>query len=115
MRHRQKRPVRKASVLVIAGNFMGQVIPIPPEGLVFGRDPARCNLVIQSPAVSRLHARLVGSVSGGVVLEDLNSTNGVYILRGAEWMRMTAPVSMAPGGRFRLGDENNEFEIHRGE
>lgn len=53
---------------------------------------------LESPTVSRRHARIV--VEGGqVVLEDLASKNGTFV-RG---LRITTPTVLADGDSFRLG------------
>jgi DNA-binding winged helix-turn-helix (wHTH) protein len=53
---------------------------------------------LESPSVSRRHARIVVG-DGGVVLEDLASKNGTFV--GGE--RITAPTRLADGDSFRLG------------
>lgn len=54
---------------------------------------------IDSPSVSRRHARIV--VAGGhATLEDLGSKNGTYV--GTE--RVTGPVPLADGDRIRVGN-----------
>lgn len=96
----------------IAGAYAGQQIPIPPEGITIGRDPACSNLVIQSPSVSRRHARILqGPSPDSCTLEDLNSTNGTFVLERNAWVRLTEPVALTIFKRFRLGDEQTEFEI----
>lgn len=102
----------KTSLHVISGAFKGQVIPIPEEGIVFGRDPSRCNLILQSSDISRMHARLTPSMTGsGAILEDLSSTNGTFLWEEGAWTRLSVPANIVARGRFRLGDEKNEFEI----
>ncbi len=61
--------------------------------IIVGRLPA-CGLPIQSPLVSREHARVVCS-HGQVWIEDLGSTNGTYV-NGA---RIGERVALAPGDR----------------
>jgi S1-C subfamily serine protease len=51
-------------------------------GLTIGRDPRRCEIVIDDPTVSSHHARLrvtSRTGSGGFVVEDLRSTNGTFV------------------------------------
>jgi len=96
----------------ITGPYAGQQIPVPPEGIVIGRDPAHCSLVVQSPSVSRRHARVSqGPSPDSWTLEDLNSTNGTFVMERAAWVRITAPATLTIFKRFRLGDEHAEFEI----
>ncbi|MCU0914735.1 MAG: FHA domain-containing protein [Planctomycetes bacterium] len=49
-----------------------------PQGTLIGRDPA-CDVVIDTMEVSRRHARLFCAPSGQWILEDLGSTNGLYV------------------------------------
>lgn len=72
----------------------GAKIVVPgPEPLVVGRSwPA--DIVVDDPSVSRTHARFFLAPDGGVVFEDMGSTNGTR-LNGAP----------APGGRITPGDE----------
>lgn len=103
---------RNTLLVGMTGPYAGQQIPVPAEGLVMGRDPSSCSLVIQSPSVSRTHARLSpGPSPDSWILEDLNSTNGTYVLDKSSWVRVTEPVIMTIFKRFRLGDSSIEFEI----
>jgi len=76
----------------------GQTFTLAKDLVGIGRDPAN-EIVINSPKISRQHARLVrrGDV---VVLEDLGSTNGTYV----NGMRLTAPHTLASGDAVGLGD-----------
>ena len=53
---------------------------------------------LDSPSVSRRHARIVVG-DGGVLLEDLASKNGTFV--GGE--RISGPTRLADGDSFRLG------------
>jgi DNA-binding winged helix-turn-helix (wHTH) protein len=64
---------------------------------VIGRGPD-ANIQIDSPSVSRYHARIVVSADAAT-LEDLASKNGTY-LDGA---RVTAAVVLSDGNEIRLG------------
>ena len=64
-----------------------------------GRDPA-CTVWLDSPSVSRRHARLtIESPTRRVVLEDLNSTNGCLV-RGAAVHRA---VELSDGDAITIG------------
>lgn len=103
---------RTAILNGIAGAYAGQQIPVHPEGIIIGRDPAYCSLVIQSPSVSRRQARIAQGPSPDTwTLEDLNSTNGTFVMEKSAWVRLTVPVALTIFKRFRLGDEHTEFEI----
>lgn len=77
----------------------GAKIVVPgPEPLVVGRTwPA--DIVVDDPSVSRTHARFFVAPDGGVVFEDMGSTNGTR-LNG-----MPVPRGrIAPGDEVRVGD-----------
>ena len=77
----------------------GAKIVVPgPDPLVVGRTwPA--DIVVDDPSVSRTHARFFDAPDGGVVFEDMGSTNGTR-LNG-----MPVPRGrIAPGDEVRVGD-----------
>ena len=47
-------------------------------GVVIGRDPEICEVVLMDESVSRMHAR-IEICNQGVVVSDMNSTNGVSV------------------------------------
>lgn len=101
-----------ATLAGISGSNAGQQIPVPRDGIVMGRDASVCNLPVPSPSVSRQHARLYYGVGqDSIILEDLGSTNGTFILNNSIWARISSPVALTKFRRFRLGDSENEFEI----
>ena len=77
----------------------GAKIVVPgPEPLVVGRTfPA--DIVVDDPSVSRAHARFFVAPDGGIVFEDLGSTNGTR-LNGTPVQR----GRIAPGDEVRVGD-----------
>src|SRR4030042_384649 len=60
------------------GGQLGKSHAIGEKGLIIGRDPAQCDIVILDPNVSRVHA-WVTVKKGEVVLIDRGSTNGTYV------------------------------------
>src|SRR5512136_2851434 len=60
------------------GGQSGRSYPIGEKGLIVGRDPGQCDIVISDPNVSRLHA-WVTVKKGEVVVIDRGSTNGTYV------------------------------------
>ncbi len=74
---------------------------------VLGRNPAAADLVISSPLVSRVHARLRW-ISGRYCIEDIASRNGTW-LNG----RALMPGSLKPlesGDELVLGDRKFRYE-----
>ena len=60
------------------GGQLGKSYAIGEKGLIIGRDPAQCDIVIMDPNVSRVHA-WVTVKKGEVVIIDRGSTNGTYV------------------------------------
>jgi pSer/pThr/pTyr-binding forkhead associated (FHA) protein len=71
--------------------------------LLIGR-AAECDLVLDDPLVSRIHARVVVNTDG-VMLEDVHSTNGVY-LNGD---RLVAAAALNVGDRALVGTQELSF------
>lgn len=89
----QPRPLRHP-VLVDCG---GAQLELRVGSLLIGRIP-ECDLVMEDALVSRMHARLWLD-NGGVRLEDLHSTNGVY-LNGE---RIVRSMQLSVGDRAQVG------------
>jgi len=65
--------------------------------ITFGHDPS-CDQVLDSPQISRRHAR-ARLTQSGVFIEDLGSTNGTFV----NGRRVTAPLLAQPGDVVSLG------------
>ncbi len=85
-----------ATLTVWGGGGTWQVV-VRPEETIIGRDPA-CDIVIDTMEVSRRHARLWRTASGQWALQDLGSTNGVYV-NG----RRTESCSLRPADVVKIG------------
>ena len=75
-----------------------------PTGDTLAGRSTDCELVLDSPLVSRRHARIAVS-SAGVVVQDLASRNGV-VVNGTLVQGLTA---VYPGDRIQLGDQHLEL------
>ena len=100
------------------GELKGNTIPVPPQGLVIGRDPAQCQIVLSSNELSRVHASITVDRSnpGSIVVSDLQSTNGTFQAvkdsrQELRWERINGSVVLGPGKRFRIGKGVAEFEV----
>jgi len=60
------------------GGQLGKSYVIGEKGVIIGRDPDQCDIVIMDPNVSRVHA-WVTVKKGEVVIIDRGSTNGTYV------------------------------------
>lgn len=72
------------------------VLTGPRRVIRIGRHSA-CDLVIDSPLVSRLHAEILDQ-DGTMVLHDLGSTNGTHV----NARRVVAPVALRGGDRVEI-------------
>ncbi len=63
---------------ILNGDRAGQKVGLGGSGIRIGRESAICEIVLEDPKVSRLHAEVV-SIDGKVMLIDRNSSNGTYV------------------------------------
>lgn len=91
-----------AMVRIHPSNGLGAVIDLDEGNLTIGRD-ADCEIHLPDDSVSRRHARF--EITGDVcTLEDLESTNGVYVND-----RRIARQRLTPGDRVRFGNQIFRF------
>jgi DNA-binding NtrC family response regulator len=88
---------RGGSFLVIKGPDRGEAVLLSQDPLVFGSSPS-CGMVLTDKTVSRQHMQAMWAENGGVVLTDLDSTNGTFF-KGSRFKEITIGF----GGEFRLG------------
>lgn len=60
------------------GDRAGERLGLGGSGIRIGRESTICEIVLENPKVSRLHAEVV-SIDGKVLLIDRNSSNGTYV------------------------------------
>jgi len=111
----------KVRLYCVSGEFQGDDMGVPAEGLIIGRNPKRANVVLTSDLISGTNTRVwLDPAGSGLWVEDLKSTNGTYCFepgpRGSQgdWVRLNEHNPrklLAAGERFRLGDEKSEFEV----
>lgn len=77
--------------LIITDMTGPREVPLKPKGTTLGRDPG-CDIILDSPRISRLHARIFQDPFGRWIIEDLDSRNGIF----ADGERVKAHV-MPPG------------------
>jgi putative peptide zinc metalloprotease protein len=84
-------------------------VPVVAE-MTIGRAPGS-TVVLDDPTVSRTHARISGDGNGGgaLVLEDAGSSHGTWV----NGTRISTPVELHDGVRFRLGDQEVLVERRR--
>ena len=87
----------------------GGRVPLRIGENILGRDEDEGGVRIDSPTVSRRHARIV--VSGGsAILDDLGSKNGTF-LRGTQ---ISLPVPLSDGDEIRVGSVVVHFRMASG-
>ncbi len=84
-----RRPARPSPAAPAKTEARGDIVTI-------GRDP-HCDHTIDSPLVSREHARLIGE-GGAIYVEDLKSTNGTFI----NGQRLSGRARLQPGDRVAI-------------
>lgn len=93
----------------VRGEYAGAGIPIEPgQKLIVGRDATRCNVILTSPQVSRLHMT-VEFVDGKFIVVDY-STYGTFDLDQGRLPKEKA-VSVAPGTSLQLGNGDDVFRL----
>jgi serine protease Do len=79
---RDEELLRVARVLgkftILNGARAGEKLGLGGSGIRIGRERTICEIVLENPKVSRLHAEVV-SIDGKVLLIDRNSSNGTYV------------------------------------
>lgn len=78
---------------------------IEGDEVFFGRDAKKCQIILNDPEVSSVHAVLRKS-SSEITLEDLNSSNGT-ILNGSRINKAT----VVPGDEFLIGGTSFKLEV----
>jgi predicted component of type VI protein secretion system len=95
----------------VTGGAFGRSYPLQAP-ITIGRSP-ECDIHINDPGLSRVHARLVPG-EDGVVVEDLNSTNGTF-LNDRRLMKDKARMGDEIGFdklRFRLAGAGSHEPVH---
>jgi sigma-B regulation protein RsbU (phosphoserine phosphatase) len=91
---------------VLRGSNAGREYDLAEQEILLGRDPA-CQIVIDDPAASRKHARLVLE-EGAYVIEDLRSRNHTYV----NGEPISGKVRLKDNYQFRIGQTLFVFRSH---
>ena len=84
--------------LTVTCNNQTKAYALPEQGVKIGRDPGQCQLALQDPDVSSLHAFMCCK-NGAWMLQDLGSTNGTYV----NGNKITT-VGLKSGDRIKFGE-----------
>jgi diguanylate cyclase (GGDEF)-like protein len=88
---------KKAYLIVIAGNSVGEMYQIRKDSIVLGRDRNN-DIVVSDVGISRTHARIFNDEAGHLCIADHDSTNGTYV--NGEPVK---EKSLRDGDRIQLG------------
>lgn len=101
---RTDRGRRSFCLIVMEGPEKGATFSLPTGQHTIGRTPD-CDIVIHGRGVSRVHATITVKAYGDVIVEDLGSTNGIYLdgepVSRAE-MESGQTLSFGPEVKLRL-------------
>lgn len=86
------------TLLVVDPSGVERMVPLDRDVFTLGRDPS-CTIRIDSPYVSRQHARIEMRADGPVFV-DLGSRNGSLV----DGQRVQGMVPLAPGSVIRIAD-----------
>src|SRR5262249_11181674 len=101
-----RREELRRYLIVIHDDAVVARIPIGPEPLTVGRDPAR-DVILDDNRVSRLHLQ-VFVVGDCVFTEDLGSSNGSFL----EGQRVSGRVALEEGQALQVGSSLLKYERH---
>lgn len=91
------QPQTSFELIILAGEFEGQRIPLASTPIIIGKDPGKCALVFSDRAISRTHCQ-IRIVNGRVHVQDLHSSNGTWIndeRKPEAWLNNGDTVSLA--------------------
>jgi len=103
-----RRPGEGTAAQPSASSGQRITIELNRDTLTIGRDKSVADVVLESLAVSRRHAR-VTRTPAGFVIEDLKSTNGMFV----NGSRLTRPHTLVKGDVVALGGEHLAFDGQR--
>ena len=105
-------PSSGRAVVGLAGEAAGMRFPITGNGLLMGRDPSVCQVVLnKSAGISRMHCLVSYNPSSGkFIITDRNSTYGTYTGSGVK-ITPERSIALNSGEKFYLGSPENLFEL----
>lgn len=101
----------KGMILGTDGTFKGASLQLSPgESIVLGRDPGQCNLVLNSPKVSRKHCTIFMDVSGMFISIVCYSKNGIRFEDGKS-IRDGETIKLTQKEKLIIADGSEILEI----
>ncbi len=74
-----KGEMNLGQIIIQEGPLRGNRFPVSPSGLRIGRDPQKCQVVIDEEVVSREHAIIQASEGGELMIKSLSGTNPTQV------------------------------------
>ena len=92
----------------IKGEYAGAEAAVG-NGIVIGRDPAACQLVLNKDKVSRRHCKIAYNPANNTYVVTDYSSNGTYISGKA--MQKNQPTEIPAGTMIQLGKDGDIFRL----
>lgn len=102
---------QSAYLIALDAGFSYREYRVDTSGITIGRDAGQCDIVVAGATVSRRHVCISGDGSGQFRLEDLDSTNGVFI----NGSKVIGSAGLEDDDLIGLGSGNNRhlrFQSH---
>ena len=97
-----------AMIYGIKGEYAGAEAAVG-NGIVIGRDPAACQLVLNKDKVSRRHCKIAYNPANNTYVVTDYSSNGTYISGKA--MQKNHPTEIPAGTMIQLGKDGDIFRL----
>lgn len=95
--------VRRGFLVGVSANILGQGYVLESGETLIGRDSS-CRIRINDKQISGIHCR-INSSSQGIIIEDLDSSNGTYLNR----KKIKKPMPINYGDRIVIGESILRF------
>ena len=109
----QPKPAATPKLVAVSGQLAGMSFPIDSRGIMIGRDPSCCGVVVNkdTAGISRHHCTVSYNTQTGMfIVNDCGSSYGTFTASGMRVMN-GQPVALNNGERFYLGSPANSFEL----
>ena len=92
-------PRQSAYLVALDAGFSYREYRVEGTGVTIGRDADHCDIVVAGTTVSRRHVRIRADDAGSFRLEDLDSTNGVFV----NGTKLLGSIDLEDGDLISLG------------
>lgn len=106
-------PSMNPQIIGIVGQFAGRSFPVPPQGIMMGRDSSSCDFVFPENAkgISRNHCKVQYNPQTRMfILYDLGSSYGTFLGNGVK-VPQGQPAALTSGNEFYLASRGNVFRV----